>query len=620
MWLIYSSIIMLSSIILIFFLNTKIHFKRTFVYIGIFALVILFGFCEGFSIYFKEENYLKWFINVGIAYNIVLNSLLFLLCFYKVETYKEKINLKLYIPYSLLLIGGYIGLVLFGVNDILELGDTSNLIAKYTIIGINFFTGLFMLLNSFLYKHNKINLIVASFVTLFATGFQIYSFEPILSVSLSLVIFFAYFSLESGIKYYDVNEHNYNGEIFENYKQKINKNQSILYVVIEEAEADKNLVLNKFFNFNFYKVSSNLFAIILKNEKADFITQNIENFVKFSIFDQEVNIKYNAYLLNYSFLEAYSFEEKDITDYLKTLHITDEFIMHVISDEDKKAILENKKLLTMIDNAVKNDGFEIYYQPIYSTEKDKFISAEALIRFKDKETLGFVSPEIFIPLAEKKGYAEEIGRIVFRKVCSFYKEHDLTNKYNMKYIELNVSGLHITTKNIVSDFKKILEEYQLTPENINIEITETAEILNKKQMDDNLNKLRKLGFKFSMDDFGSGYSNLTNIVSNGYELIKIDKSLLWDAFKEGWKQEDSKILLETCINLGHFLHRHLVVEGVETKEMVDYLKSKNVEYLQGYYYSKPIPENDFIKFIEDNNFNQERELEASEYLINNLLK
>ena len=120
-------------------------------------------------------------------------------------------------------------------------------------------------------------------------------------------------------------------------------------------------------------------------------------------------------------------------------------------------------------------------------------------------------------------------------------------------------------------------------------------------MDKNLRKLRILGFKFSMDDFGSGYSNMTNIVENSYELIKIDKSIVWSALKPNWKYEDSEILLNVCISLAHQLNRKIVAEGVETEEMKNYLIDEGVEYLQGYYFSKPLCEKDYIDFLNKNN-------------------
>ncbi len=257
-------------------------------------------------------------------------------------------------------------------------------------------------------------------------------------------------------------------------------------------------------------------------------------------------------------------------------------------------------ILNLIKQAIDNDGFEMYYQPIYSTKDGKFISAEALIRLKNTKDYGYISPEIFIPIAEKNGYAEIIGNIVFDKVCKFYKESVLENK-GVECIEVNISALHITSDSIVKDFTNTIKKYNLRAEAFNIEITETADIKDQNAATKNLNSLRSIGFKFSMDDFGTGYSSILNIVTNRYEQIKIDKSILWKATKNDVDKEDSQTLLNACISLGHSLGRKVVVEGVETEEMVKYLEKHNVEFLQGYYFSEPQAENDFVNFLIKNN-------------------
>ena len=134
---------------------------------------------------------------------------------------------------------------------------------------------------------------------------------------------------------------------------------------------------------------------------------------------------------------------------------------------------------------------------------------------------------------------------------------------------------------------------------INLEITETAMVQSGKIVLDNMEKLKGFGYKFSMDDFGTGYSNFHQIASIKYDLIKIDKSLIWPAFEEGNIQ--AQTILFGCIKMMHTLGLSIVAEGIETASQAEDLRAHGVEFLQGYYYSKPIPEDEFLQFVERHN-------------------
>lgn len=251
----------------------------------------------------------------------------------------------------------------------------------------------------------------------------------------------------------------------------------------------------------------------------------------------------------------------------------------------------------MVQKAIKNDGFEVFYQPIFSTKKDRFTSAEALVRLKDKETLGFVSPELFVPMLEEKGMVGELGRIVFENVCKFAADKNLWEK-GIDYIEINVSGIQIVDEKLPSTFKKIMDKYKINPKFINLEITETAAVETGNIFQENMNRLRNMGIRFSMDDFGTGYSNMHKLAETKFELIKLDKSLIWPCFGEDNElRKDSLSVLEGCIAMIHNLGADIVAEGVETLQQAEYLKNRGVTYLQGYYFSRPVNENDFLNFL-----------------------
>lgn len=262
-----------------------------------------------------------------------------------------------------------------------------------------------------------------------------------------------------------------------------------------------------------------------------------------------------------------------------------------IKEKNKIEIIER-----ILRKAIIEDGFDVVYQPIYDTNKQSFTSAEALVRLKDKETIGFISPEIFIPLAEKRGMIRELGQIVFEKVCQFVSERKI-EEYGVEYIEVNLSALQSVDEHLPDILDNIMKKYHIAPSFINLEITETAAVESGENLYKNMEKLRHMGCKFSMDDFGTGYSNFAQLAETHFELIKLDKSLIWPCFEENPRKPQH--VLNGCIDMIHQLGIGIVAEGVETQEQVSYLQNQGVEHLQGYYYSRPIPANDYELFLKN---------------------
>ena len=291
-------------------------------------------------------------------------------------------------------------------------------------------------------------------------------------------------------------------------------------------------------------------------------------------------------------------EPSEAIEYIRCIADADrnDFVRYV--DENVVNIKRRKDTLNlMVVNAVEKDGFEVVYQPIYSTEKKKFVSAEALVRLKDKDTLGYVSPEEFVTLAEENGYVSKLGEQVFEKVCATIQKVKIAG-LPLDYIEVNLSALQIIDENIVQNYKRIMNRYGVSPQMINLEITETAAVESDKIMESNMNEFRKLGCSFSMDDFGTGYSNLAKVAEVKYELVKLDKSLIWPCFDKD-ADEKHKIVLHNIIKMVQSIGVNIVAEGIETEEMIDYLVKHGVHYLQGYYFSKPISESEFLCFMEE---------------------
>ncbi|MBR3841189.1 MAG: EAL domain-containing protein [Erysipelotrichales bacterium] len=285
---------------------------------------------------------------------------------------------------------------------------------------------------------------------------------------------------------------------------------------------------------------------------------------------------------------------EDVTDFI-------EYTQHVLpSGENLKAYLTEKELHSqkrtkqiqqILKTAIVKKQFKVYYQPIFSLEKGCYSSAEALIRLQNDE-LGFISPDEFIPIAEKSGLIIEIGRYVFREVCSFIADERLCD-YGIECIDVNLSAVQCMQERLHEELVAIMDQYNLPYNFINLEITETAAVASSETLRKNMDKLINYGVNFSLDDFGTGFSNMTHLIQYPFHTIKIDKSMLWSAMED----EKAMMALKYTIAMIKDMNMDLIVEGVETKEQVELLSSLECKFFQGYYYSKAIPEEDFLALL-----------------------
>lgn len=248
-----------------------------------------------------------------------------------------------------------------------------------------------------------------------------------------------------------------------------------------------------------------------------------------------------------------------------------------------------------IREALLQDRVEVFLQPFFSPEKGKFTSAEALVRIRKTEG-GYMSPGLFIPVAEKNGQILALGERVFEKVCQMLKETRMV-ELGMEHIEVNLSVVQCEKKNLADTLIQIVENYQIAPGRINLEITETASINAKQILLENMEKLIEYGFTFSLDDFGKGESNLMYIVEMPVTIVKLD----YDMTKAFFDSDKAKQVVKAVIGMVHRLGLKLVAEGVETREESEQLQKEGVDYIQGFYYSKPIPLEEFLHFVECEN-------------------
>lgn len=256
--------------------------------------------------------------------------------------------------------------------------------------------------------------------------------------------------------------------------------------------------------------------------------------------------------------------------------------------------LRKNQIQNAIEYALHNDTFEVYYQPIVDGKSGKMVSAEALLRLNDP-VMGFVSPEEFIPVAEKNGNILVIGRMVFESVCRFINREDIAKK-GIKYIEINLSVVQCMQQQLVDELIQIIDKYGVGKEQIVLEITETVANYSPEMLTINMHRLSELGIGLALDDYGTGYSNMSFMLEMPFNIVKIDKSIIWSSFSNN----KSRIALTHTIAMIKNLGMEIVAEGVETKEHVDKLIEMECEYLQGYYFAKALTEREFIMMLDSN--------------------
>ena len=259
---------------------------------------------------------------------------------------------------------------------------------------------------------------------------------------------------------------------------------------------------------------------------------------------------------------------------------------------DLNALRQEKAIEKAVENAIVNNTIEVYYQPIFNTEKQCYTSAEALVRLKD-ENLGNIPPDVFIPIVERNGIIVKLGILIFEKVCQFIQKVNL-KETSIEYIEVNVSVVQCMQRDFVDELIEIMDRYHVTPDQINLEVTETAATNSLAILQENIEKLHERGISFSLDDYGSGYSTLGYIHQLPFKIIKLDRIMVWDAFDN----EKAGITLKFTVGMLKELKVRIVAEGVETEEQQVHLEGIGCDYLQGWYYSKAIPEREFVELIQ----------------------
>lgn len=333
--------------------------------------------------------------------------------------------------------------------------------------------------------------------------------------------------------------------------------------------------------------------IILTSKYIEDITDKIRN-----IFEEpwkKEQLEFTLFARIVTFLPDDLKNADDVINTIDTLISSNQYRSNY-SISSKKIDSRNKLRLFKLDSVIKNslqqNLFSVYYQPIYSCKKKRITGAEALIRMQD-ESGNFISPEDFIPVAEKNGCIYRIGEFVFDSVCNFLKIID-PESYGIEKVDVNLSVVQCMQKNMAATLLSIAQSYKTPLKFINFEITETASADYPEVLKQNMFKFDEAGIELSLDDYGSGYANMNYMILLPFRMIKIDKSIIWEAFEN----PRASLALKATITMIKALDMLVLAEGVETKIQKEWLEENGCDFLQGYYFSKPIPQNEYLEFLE----------------------
>lgn len=265
----------------------------------------------------------------------------------------------------------------------------------------------------------------------------------------------------------------------------------------------------------------------------------------------------------------------------------------VIQDDTKTmdSYLYNKKVEQYLQKAVDEDLFEVYYQPVYSTSEQRFITMEALSRLQHPE-LGWIAPDVFIRLAEKNHLITQITELQLRRICKFLKSNPLLRE-QIRNVKINLSPMDLMQNDSGIRLIRILDEFELPYRLFQFEITETVATEYTTSLIRVAEIFRKKGIALCLDDFGSGYANLNTVMQLPFSVIKLDRSLLFNIGND----ERTALFYQSIVAAFQKMGYYIISEGVETREEMELLSSWKVDMIQGYYFSRPLPPDQLLHKI-----------------------
>ncbi|MCR5251062.1 MAG: EAL domain-containing protein [Lachnospiraceae bacterium] len=270
----------------------------------------------------------------------------------------------------------------------------------------------------------------------------------------------------------------------------------------------------------------------------------------------------------------------------------------LFTGENLEYLVRRAEVELALHRGLAEHRFEVYYQPVYRIQGLSIYSAEALLRLRDSK-IGNIMPDEFIPIAEQNGLIDRLGDYVLEEVCLFLSS-GIPMEMGLDCIEINLSVVQCLQPGFVKRVRDTVRKYDIPPRFINFEVTESAAASDYSELDAVLNDLKASGFLLSLDDYGIGYSNVRSVFSLDFDLVKIDKSILWEVRgndEENGGKNKGRVILENSVRMIREMQLKILVEGVETQEQLELLETMDIDYLQGFYFSRPVSKNELLGIL-----------------------
>jgi len=268
-------------------------------------------------------------------------------------------------------------------------------------------------------------------------------------------------------------------------------------------------------------------------------------------------------------------------------------ICGVYEDDMRENMVSEQVIVNNMNGSLERGEFIVYLQPKYNLLTESVVGAEALVRWIHPQ-LGFVSPAKFVPVFEQNGFIYQLDKYVWEKTCEMLRE-DIDAGRPVMPVSINVSRVDFYSPNLINIFEELIHKYNLDPHLLELELTESAYVENPQQIIEITKKLQEKGFVILMDDFGSGYSSLNMLKDLPVDVLKIDLQFLSDS--QGVENGRADNILSSIVRMAKRLNLPVIAEGVETQKQVDFLRTIGCEYAQGYFFSEPVPCEDYRELI-----------------------
>ena len=345
--------------------------------------------------------------------------------------------------------------------------------------------------------------------------------------------------------------------------------------------------------FVYARLENDVFACCLpyKEENIEILANDLQLNLKKVNKDYNIKVSCGVYVIN-----DYNMDVSEMYDraYLAAKNCKGKFVQNIAYYDESmiEDMRQEQFVINAVNKAIEEEQFVVYLQPKINLITGKPYGAEALVRWMHPKR-GMIAPAEFIPVYERNGIIGRLDQYMWRKVCALLRKWIDEGK-EPDPISVNVSRVNIYNPHLVEILNKIIIEYRIPPQLLNLEITESAFMEDQSLVMRTVKRLHDLGFKIMMDDFGSGYSSLNVLKDMDVDYLKIDMKFLQE--EKAFNGKGEKVLT-SVVRMAKWLQLPSIVEGVETEEQVDFLKCIGCEYAQGFYYAKPMSVVDYEMYI-----------------------